>query len=183
VRAAQLEAEKVRGALESEKNRYENIMEVLRREAADEKSMASRLETENGRLLEEIEHQRQLKSALQAELMQKDGEIHQMRLDAQKREQSAREIVASDMKQLRLQLAEAQVEVQKQKTEWQEERKNLEAVHGSELSTVSAKVKSLMEGKDATIQALKEQLGVAQTRLLEIEQLFHEQKKALLAKK
>jgi hypothetical protein len=95
----------------------------------------------------------------------------------------AREMAVSDMKQLRLQLAEAHVEVQRQKTEWQQERKELEELHASELSTVSGKVKALIEGKDVTIQTLKEQLGVAQARLQEIEQLFHEQRKAFLAKK
>lgn len=180
--AAQNETRKVRALLESERQQHETEIQAMRKTIADEKGLSNRLELENDKLTQELEHQRIMKANLQKELGQKETELSQMRIDISKREAAAREMALSDLKESRQQLEDARAENRRQRQELQEEKKKLEEHHASELTAVSVKVKSLVESKDNTIQTLKEQLVAAQTRLTEIEQIFHQQKKAILSK-
>ena len=182
VTAAQNETKKVRALLESERQQHEAAVEALRKQIADEKSLSNRLELENDKLTQEVEHQRLLKTNLQKELGEKETDLSQMRIDMSKREANAREMALSDLKEIRQQLEDARAENRKQRQDFQAEKKQLEEQHASELAAVSVKVKSLVESKDNTIQNLKEQLVAAQTRLTEIEKIFHQQKKTILAK-
>ena len=182
VTAAQNETKKVRALLESERQQHEAAVEALRKQIADEKSLSNRLELENDKLTQEVEHQRLLKTNLQKELGEKETDLSQMRIDMSKREATAREMALSDLKEIRQQLEDARAENRKQRQDFQAEKKQLEEQHASELAAVSVKVKSLVESKDNTIQNLKEQLVAAQTRLTEIEKIFHQQKKTILAK-
>ena len=99
------------------------------------------------------------------------------------RENEAREAVLEDLRETRKSLAESKVELKNQKQKFEEEKNQIAKQHAAELDAVSKKVKGLIEGKEKTIQTLKEQLSAAQTRLQEIDQLFHEQKKIVLQKK
>lgn len=72
---------------------------------------------------------------------------------------------------------EAKEAFEKQKLIWSQERSQLDKSNKQELSTVSRKVKSLVEGKEKEIMTLKDQISNAEHKLREIENLFMQQKK------
>lgn len=106
-----------------------------------------------------------------------------MRLTVTKREEEARESVLQDLHEARKNFAEIKVEMKNQKLQFEQEKQQIAEQHSAELEAVSKKVKALIEGKEQTIQSLKEQLTAAQAKLQEIDQLFHQQKKMMLQKK
>jgi hypothetical protein len=183
VSTAQLEARRAVSAMQNQRQSHQEEVAALKQEIVKEKALNNRLESENNRLSNEIEQQRQLKGKMQTEITEKESEMSRLRTDIQRREATAKESNLASVREVQQQLQEATAELQRQKAAFESEKKKLEEAHGAELSAVSAKVKTLIEGKEATIQALKEQLGVAQNRLREVEQLFHQQKKAILATK
>jgi chromosome segregation ATPase len=183
VGAAQLEARRAAAAMGAQQQSHQEEVAALKQEILEEKALITRLESENNRLSNEIEQQRQLKGRLQNEITQKESEMSHLRTDIQRREATARESGLTGLRDIQQQLEEAKAELQRQKTAFESEKKKLEETHAAELSAVSTKVKTLIEGKEATIQALKEQLGVAQNRLRDVEQLFHQQKKAIFGAK
>jgi hypothetical protein len=183
VNAAAIEARKAVAALEDAKNVHQTEIAALQHDTKGERMLNNRLEAENDRLSQEIEVQKQMKVKLQNDLTDREKELAQLRLQMQQREAIARESAHNEIREVQRQLEESRMEAQKRQVEWENQRKQIEESHSSELASVSVKVKALIEGKENTIQALKEQLLAAQTRLREIEQLFHQQKKSILAAK
>jgi hypothetical protein len=109
-----------------------------------------------------------------------EAEIIKIRIEGQQKEAIARKEANAMVSDLEKKADTWQAELKRCKADAELEKKHIQEQHGAELAAVSTKVKALIEGKEQTIQALKEQLGVAQTRLREVEQLFHQQKKAIL---
>jgi 5-azacytidine-induced protein 1 len=183
VNLAQIEARKAVAALENEKKTHESAFAILKGALNEEKVLNNRLESENDRLTSELEQQRQTRMKLQGAISQAEAEIARLKVEIQDRETAAQEANSAVVSDFNKRVEQARSELQQCQIYADSERKALEERHASELATVSAKVKSLIEGKEQTIQALKEQLNVAQTRLREVEQLIHQQKKAILGVK
>jgi 5-azacytidine-induced protein 1 len=180
VNLAQIEARKAVAALENEKRTHIAAMELLKGAINDEKALNNRLESENDRLTSEVEQQRQLRIRLQNEISGKDDEIRRLEHEIPLRETAAREAIAAVSCEQERRIEALRMELQQCMAAAQSEKQQIEERHASELAAVSAKVKSLIEGKEQTIQALKDQLAIAQSRLREVEQLFHQQKKTIL---
>jgi chromosome segregation ATPase len=158
-------------------------MGLLKEAMNEEKTLNNRLELENDRLTTEIEEQRQLKLKLENEISQKNSEIRKCQLEIEKREKLGKEMTSAVKLEFESKIEERKREFEQLKVTAESEKKQIEEKHILELGAVSAKVKSLIEGKEQTIQALKDQLSVAQTRLRQVEELFHQQKKSILGVK
>jgi hypothetical protein len=135
---------------------------------------------ENERLTSELEKQRQLRVELQIEISGKEAEIAKLNSEIEKRDKLAKETASAVTLELERRIEESQRDFQQLRLAAEAEKKQIEERHAVELAAVSSKVKSLIEGKEQTIQALKDQLSVAQTRLRQVEELFHQQKKSIL---
>jgi hypothetical protein len=183
VNAAGIEARRAVAALETEKGSHQTEVMALQQDVKAEKTLNTRLELENDRLSQEVEHQRQMKTKLQTEIGEREKEIMGLKLEMQKRVNSAMESTESQVRDVQVQLEDSRKDLTRKQTEWEAERKQAEESHAAELAALSVKVKTLIEGKENTIQTLKDQLLAAQNRLREIEQLFHQQKKSILAAK
>ncbi|OHT13053.1 hypothetical protein TRFO_03473 [Tritrichomonas foetus] len=183
INLADLGKKKAISALDDEKRKFEQDRKITEQALQDEKSITARLESENNRLQNELDRQKQLNERLQNEINIKENEISKMRITVSQREEEARESVLIDLRETRKLLAESKVEMKNQKQQFEQEKKLIADQHAAELDAVSRKVKALIEGKENTIQTLKEQLSIAQSRLTELDQLFHQQKKVVLQKK
>jgi 5-azacytidine-induced protein 1 len=131
----------------------------------------------------EVDGQREYKDKLQASISEKEKQIEAIREANRQKRIEEQENAEAEKKSLREQVDEARAVFENQKQVWARERQELEAKNQAELNAVSKKVKSLLETKEQTIQSLKDQLSAAQSRLREIEELFHQQKRTVMASK
>jgi 5-azacytidine-induced protein 1 len=180
IQAATAEAKATLEGLQAQREMLETELAQVKKSTAEENRLLSKLEVENQRLNQEIETQRTVKEQLQAEVAKKEREIKDTKEANAKRIQEAKEAADAERKSLRAQLEEARHEFEKQKAVWAHERHQLEEKNQAELNAVSKKVKNLLESKEQTIQGLKDQLGAAQSRMREIEDLFHQNKRMVL---
>ena len=168
--------------LEDEKNKFNNQFQLIKNELEDEKLMYLRLEKENERLINDINNNKIIFDRIQNELSQKDIELIRIKQLILIKENEIKENNQIEINNLKKEIEEINNKFEIEKNNWIKEKNHIEEQHQIELESVSKKVKSLIETKDQTISSLKEQLSIAQSRLQEIEQLFHNQKKNILLK-
>lgn len=180
---AQNLAKKAQAALESERSKNEREIELIKKEAADNKSLISRLEHENEKLLLDIEHQKRLRDNHQFELDTRIIELNELKEKTQQKECKARISMQEELSILKKQLESAKSEFQEQKRFIQAEKKEIEERHAEELASVSKKVKTLIESKENTIQSLRDQLTAAQQKLKEFDRIVHKQKSVITSNK
>jgi 5-azacytidine-induced protein 1 len=183
INESQAEARRTLAVLETERDKNQTQLNGLKKEIENEKTICCRLEQENERLLREMDAQREYKEQLQTSISEKEKQIEAIKEAHRQKQIEEREHAEAEKTSLRQQVDEARAVFENQKQVWARERQDLEAKNQAELNAVSKKVKSLLETKEQTIQSLKDQLGAAQSRLREIEELFHQQKRTVMASK
>lgn len=182
VNEIQKQVKTVQYSLDEEKHRSAMQIEALKRELYDEKSMSTRLEKENERLVIEIENYKLNIQNLSIDIKTKTDMITKTNENAERRETDIRSEYQAEILRLRKEVDDIRARWDNDKISWAEERSSIKQQNQEELETVSKKVKGLIEQKDQTISSLKEQLKIAQDRLLEADKLFHQQKTILAPK-
>jgi len=183
VGTAQSATRSAAAAFEAERQAQDVAVQALGRACTDARSANHRLEAENGCLARDDEHERTMRSTVQSELAERETALSETRIEASQGEAGVMEVVVLDVREARQQLEDSRAGVRRQAAGFQVLREQIGGRHADELAVVAAKVKSLVESKESAIRALREQLGVAQGRLGEIEKLFERQRGTVLARK
>lgn len=163
--------------LESEKNQQQDEINELTNQVENEKALCAKMESDHSSVLKLIENQRRKRDELIENIAISKKELDVAKENKNKRDQQKSIANSNKRELLKNQLNEAKEAFEKQKLIWSQERSQLDKSNKQELSTVSRKVKSLVEGKEQEIMTLKDQISNAEHKLREIENLFMQQKK------
>lgn len=163
--------------LESEKNQQQDEINELTNQVENEKALCAKMESDHSSVLKLIENQRRKRDELIENIAISKKELDVAKENKNKRDQQKSIANSNKRELLKKQLNEAKEAFEKQKLIWSQERSQLDKFNKQELSTVSRKVKSLVEGKEKEIMTLKDQISNAEHKLREIENLFMQQKK------
>lgn len=183
ISAAQAETKKFVLQLEDLQASSKRQISLLEAGIADERAMNGRLERENERLMHEIENHKTTIKSLHTELDAKDKLLQNTLNSYDSRIKDAKKELEAEISRQKEQNAKDRAAFEAEKMSWQAEKETIAKSNEEEFAAVTKRVRALVEQKDDTINQLREQLTLAQQRLKEAEQIFHQQKKTVLTAK
>lgn len=183
ISAAQAETKKFVLQLEDLQASSKRQISLLEAGIADERAMNGRLERENERLMHEIENHKTTIKSLHTELDAKDKLLQNTLNSYDSRIKDAKKELEAELSRQKEQNAKDRAAFEAEKMSWQAEKETIAKSNEEEFAAVTKRVRALVEQRDDTINQLREQLTLAQQRLKEAEQIFHQQKKTVLTAK